>query len=35
MDENLDKLYSPSKWNIRMPPQEIVNEHGRIIKQSK
>ena len=27
MDENLQKLYSPSQWSKRMAPDKIVDAH--------
>jgi hypothetical protein len=34
MDENLQKLYSPSQWSKRLTPDEIVDAHLEYMKKS-
>ncbi|CAF0799731.1 unnamed protein product [Brachionus calyciflorus] len=34
MDPELQKLYSPSLWNQRMPPEEVVLAHGKFLAKN-
>jgi hypothetical protein len=32
IDEELDKLYSPSRWSPRLGPNEIIEAHANHLK---
>jgi hypothetical protein len=34
MDENFQKLYSPSQWSKRLAPDEIIDAHLEYMKKS-
>lgn len=35
MDEFLNKEYSPSLWNKRSSPDEVLKSHGEVLQTSK